>query len=89
MSYALVISFHYNNKNILLQAFPDMMFGEIALKFFNRIGGLNEDYKFFFNSKEIKSNSYKSLQELNIINGSIIDVVCIKDVICLIMIIHL
>ena len=58
-----------------------MMFAEIALKFFNRIGGLNEDYKFFFNSKEIKSNSYKSLEELNIINGSIIDVVCIKDVI--------
>lgn len=56
MSHALVISFHYNNQNILFQAFSDMMFAEIALKFFNRIGGLNEDYKFFFNSKEIKSD---------------------------------
>ena len=56
------------------------MFAEIALKFFNRIGALHEDLKFYFHSKEIKSDSYKSLEELNIINDSRIHVVEIRGV---------
>ena len=47
MSQSINIFFEYNNDLVGFQAFPDMMFAEIALKFFNRIGALHEDYKFF------------------------------------------
>ena len=48
MSQPICIFFEYNNELVALQAFPDMMFAEIALKFINRIGGLIKNLKFFF-----------------------------------------
>ena len=80
MSQPICIFFVYNNGLIALQAVPYMMFAEIALKFFNRIGALHQNHKFYFHSKEIKLDSYKSLEELNIINDSRIHVVEIRGV---------
>ena len=80
MSQSINIFFEYNNDLVGFQAFPDMMFAEIALKFFNRIGALHEDYKFFFNSKEIKIEKGQTLEELSIINNSRIHVVEIRGV---------
>ena len=48
MSQPICIFFEYNNVLVGFQAFPDMMFAEIALKFINRIGVLNKNLKFFF-----------------------------------------
>ena len=54
----------------------DAMFAEAVLTFFEKTG-MNEDDnpKFFFNSQEIRIDSYKSLRELGIKNMSIIEVV--------------
>ena len=62
MSQPINIFFEYNNDLVGFQAVPYMMFAEITLKFFNRIGALHKNLKFFFHSKEIKSDSYKSFK---------------------------
>ena len=80
MSQPIYIFFEYNNDLVGFQAFPYMMFAEIALKFFNSIGDLHEDYKFFFNSKEIKIEKAQTLEELSIVNNSRIHVVEIRGV---------
>ena len=68
---------------INMQLKDDMMFAEVALKYFNKMG-INEatdQPKFLFNSKELKIDSYKSLAELGIRNMSRIEVVVGKDII--------
>ena len=68
---------------INMQLKDDMMFAEVALKYFGKAGidQVKDDPKFLFNSKELKTDSYKSLADLGIKNMSRIDVVIGKDVI--------
>ena len=74
MSLIWNIFFKFNCKMINFQAPPDMMFAEIVLKFNNEIGNQNLKLKFFYNSKELKSDSYKSLEELGLRNMAQIEV---------------
>ena len=68
---------------INMQLTDGMMFAEVALKYFGKAGidQAKDQPKFLFNSKELKTDSYKSLAELGIKNMSRIDVVIGKDVI--------
>ena len=68
---------------INMQLKDDTMFAEVALKYFGK-AGIDQDRdqpKFLFNSKELRTDSYKSLSELGIRNMSKIEVVIGKDVI--------
>ena len=63
-------------QNYCLQLNDDIMFAEAAFKFFEKVGmNANDNPKFFFNSQEIRIDSYKSLRELGIVNMSTIEVV--------------
>ena len=67
---------------INMQLKDDTMFAEVALKYFGK-AGIDQDRdqpKFLFNSKELRTDSYKSLSELGIRNMSKIEVVIGKDV---------
>ena len=68
---------------INMQLKDDMMFAEVALKCFTKMGinQATDQPKFLFNSKELKIDTYKSLAELGIKNMSRIEVVIGKDVI--------
>ena len=68
---------------INMQLTDDMLFAEVALKYFSKMGidQATDSPKFLFNSKEIKTDSYKSLAELGIKNMSRIEVVIMKNVI--------
>ena len=68
---------------INMQSNENMMFAELAYKYFGKVGidQLNDQPKFIFNSKEIKLESGKNLKELEIRNGSRIEVVLKKDII--------
>ena len=76
MSHIKVI-FIRNGRNIILEATDDMMFAELVLKFARKEGiNFSEDeVKFLFNSRELKTDSYKSLAEIGIRNMTRIDVV--------------
>ena len=76
------ICFINNGQPINMQATSDMMFAELAYKYFQKYG-INQDTeqpKFIFNSKEISASSFKTLEELKIFNGSRIDVIIGNDV---------
>ena len=68
---------------INMQANDNMIFAELAWKYFGKVGidQQNDQPKFIFNSKEIKVESAKNLKELEIRNGSRIEVVLKKDII--------
>ena len=67
---------------INIQTKGDMMFAELALKYFQKTGVKQEDQpKFIFNSQELVTDSCKTLDELHIIDGARIEVVIGKDVI--------
>ena len=65
------IVFNFQGKHLILQATPDMLFAEVVLEFFNRLN-LPHDGKFkiYYNSTEIRMDSYKTLSELGIQNLS-------------------
>ena len=77
------VCFVKESKPVNLQVTDDMMFAEIAFKYFSKMGiDQNTDQpKFLFNSKEIRNDCYKTLRELGIKNMARIDVVIGKDVI--------
>ena len=68
---------------INMQLMDNMMFAEVAYKYFGKAGidQIKDQPKFLFNSKELKTDSFKSLAELGIKNMSRIEVVIGKDVI--------
>ena len=76
----LTLIFVCNGTQILIQANSDDLFAEVAFRYLQKVV-ISEDYKFFFNSRELKPNSYKTLAELKMKNYSRIDVVISKDVI--------
>ena len=55
---------------INMQVTDSMMFAEVALKYFNKMGidQVKDQPKFLFNSKEIRNDCYKTLKELGIRN---------------------
>ena len=76
------VTFIQAGQPINMQVVDNMMFAEVAMKYFNKMGITQTDQpKFLFNSKELKTDSYKSLAELGIRNMSRIEVVIGKDVI--------
>ncbi len=71
-----------NEQSIFMQATGDMMFAELALKYYQKTGITNEDQpQFIFNSQSIPGDSFRTLNELNIRDGARIDVVIGKNVI--------
>ena len=68
---------------INMQVTDDMMFSEVAYKYFAKAGidQVKDQPKFLFNSREIKPDNYKSLKELDIRNMTRINVVLGKDII--------
>ena len=70
-------------KPINIQATDDMMFAELAFKYFQKYGidQFKDQPKFFYNSMEIPSTSQRSLKEIGILNNTRIEVVIGKDVI--------
>ncbi len=68
---------------INMQVTDDMMFAEVALKYFGKAGidQVNDQPKFLFNSKELKTDTCKTLADLGIKNMSRVEVVIGKDVI--------
>lgn len=77
------VTFIKEGQPINMQVVDSMMFAEVAMKYFNKMGidQTKDQPKFIFNSKELKTDSYKSLAELGIRNMSRIEVVIGKDVI--------
>ena len=77
------VAFIKSGTSISMQLTDDMMFAEVAMKYFTKMGinQATDQPKFLFNSKELKTDSYKSLAELGIRNMSRIEVVIGKDVI--------
>ena len=68
---------------INMQVTDDMMFSEVAFKYFAKAGidQVKDQPKFLFNSREIKPDNYKSLKELDIRNMTRINVVLGRDII--------
>ena len=67
---------------INMQAKNDMMFAELAFKYFEKYN-INQDIekqKFIYNSIEVIPDTYKTLDELNIYNGSRIEVIGENDI---------
>ena len=70
------ITFMWHGGRILIGAGEDDLFAEIAFRFLNMIGINSDygDYKFFYNSYQLKPESAKSLREHRLRNGSVIEV---------------
>ena len=66
-----------------MQVTDDMMFSEVAFKYFAKAGidQVKDQPKFLYNSREIKPDNFKSLKELGIRNMTRINVVLGKDII--------
>ena len=72
----LYISFIKDRNIINIEAKGEILFAELIYKYLNKSGLKNpEEYNFIYNSLLIEFNSYKTLNELNIINGGQIVVV--------------
>ena len=70
-----------NEQSIFVQATGDMMFAELALKYFQKTGVSNEDQpQFIFNSQSIPTDSCRTLTELNIRDGAKIEDYIIKEI---------
>ena len=82
MSFINVYFKRGNEQTILMQAKSDMLFAELALKYFQKTGmSQNDEPQFLFNSSSIPCTSCKSLDELKIRDGAKIDVVIGKTII--------
>ena len=71
-----------DGETINMQAKNDMMFSELAFKYFEKYN-INQDIekqKFIYNSNEIIPDTYKTLDELNIYNGSRIEVIVDNEI---------
>ena len=71
-----------NGQRVSVQTTSDAMFAEIALKFCNKAGIMgNDQVKYIYNNEELKIESPKTLAELNLRDGSKIEVVMTNTVI--------
>ena len=68
------ISFYQDNgEKVNLKAMPDMMFGELVIKYMQESGiDINNKPYFFFNGQSINYDSCKTLRELDIADGAVI-----------------
>ena len=65
-----------DGRRVNVQATTDMMFAELAYKFFNKSGIKQEDNPtFIFCSQQLVTDTCKSLAELNIRDGARIEVI--------------
>ena len=78
MSMRINIIFQSTNVNIALQANLDELFAEVAFRYLKKINSNKEDFKFIFNSIELKPESGKTLGEYNLRNMSKIQVISIS-----------
>ena len=76
----IIIFFSFQDKTIAIQSQIDKTFYEVALKFCNQIGGNLTEYKFYYNSIEIRISN-KSLYEIGLNNRSTINVINAKYII--------
>ena len=67
--------FNFFGHCINVQAKSDELFAEVALRFLQKVGRTGENIKFYFNSNELKLESYKTLAEYGIVDKSKIDIV--------------
>ena len=69
------VIFNKDNFSLTIQAQADDMFSEVCFKYMQKIG-INDgsNLSFFYNTIKIPYDSFKSLSELNIPNGGIINV---------------
>ena len=77
------VCFIKSGQPINMQAKSDMMFAELVLKYIQKVGiNMQTDQpKFIFNSAELFTDSYKTLEQLKIRDGARIEVVLGKDII--------
>jgi len=66
MSMPINIIFQFENVNIALPANLDELFAEVAFRYLKKINSNKEDFKFIFNSIELKPESGKTLGEYNL-----------------------
>ena len=78
MSKPINIIFLFENRGIALQANLDELFAEVAFRYLKKINSNKEDFKFFFNSMELKPESGKTLGEYNLRDMSKIEVISIS-----------
>ena len=75
MSKPINIIFLFENRDIALQANLDELFAEVAFRYLKKINSNKEDFKFIFNSIELKPESGKTLGEYNLRDMSRIQVI--------------
>ena len=69
-------------RTIVMQTTPKTMFGELVQKYYAKVGISSADQpKFIFNSKELKTDSAKTLEDLRIKDGARIDVIIGRTII--------
>ena len=69
-------------RTIVMQTTPKTMFGDLVQKYYAKVGISSEDQpKFIFNSKELKTDSAKTLEDLRIKDGARIDVIIGRTII--------
>ena len=78
MSKPINIIFQFENRDIALQANLDELFAEVAFRYLKKINSNKEDFKFIFNSIELKPESGKTLGEYNLRDMSKIEVISIS-----------
>ena len=75
MSMLINIIFLFENRGIALQANLDELFAEVAFRYLKKTNSNKEDFKFIFNSIELKPESGKTLGEYNLRDMSRIQVI--------------
>ena len=72
----LTLSFKKDGRSINIQALQTEMLAEVSLKYCQKVG-INDisKYTYMLNSKPLSPSTYKSLAELGIYNGAVINVV--------------
>ena len=80
MSMPINIIFQFENVNIALPANLDELFAEVAFRYLKKINSNKEDFKFIFNSIELKPESGKTLGEYNLRDMSEILVIPVKSI---------
>ena len=78
MSMPINIIFQFENREVALPANLDELFAEVAFRYLKKINSNKEDFKFFFNSMELKPESGKTLGEYNLRDMSKIEVISIS-----------
>ena len=78
MSKPINIIFQFEGRVVVLPANLDELFAEVAFRYLKKINSNKEDFKFIFNSNELKPESGKTLGEYNLRDMSKILVISIS-----------